>query len=272
MPDSECGDAGCVADAIEHLTMSLQYDPDNELTRHSLAALREERVQASSPEYIARLFDDFAPTFDDNLTDLGYTSPQALFRELEAVLGGGKFDVVVDAGCGTGLMGKLVRGRCARLVGIDLSPKMVDRARATGAYDELHVGEIAETLRQMPGQADAVVAADVFLYSGDLSPALDACAAALRPGGVLAFTLERISAEQCDADADAPGGGQQQCAGWKLLRSGRFAHVRGYVEAAAAAAGLKPRAYSEHVPRLESGRPVPGHLFVFERPRGAEAE
>lgn len=100
-----------------------------------------------------------------------------------------------DLGCGTGLMGPLLRPDCGRLVGVDLSAGMCDKARARGCYDSVHVCELVEWLQALAtggGDAsscgggggrgfDLLVAADVLVYIGDLQPLLaaagDACSA-----------------------------------------------------------------------------------------------
>ena len=44
----------------------------------------------------------------------------------------------IEVGCGTGLVGTLVRGRARLLVGIDISAPMLAHANGKKAYDELH--------------------------------------------------------------------------------------------------------------------------------------
>ena len=61
-----------------------------------------------------------------------YTSKEemnALFEEAK--------QVILDAGCGTGLAGKKLREKASRLVGVDISPKMLIKAEEKGIYDEL---------------------------------------------------------------------------------------------------------------------------------------
>jgi SAM-dependent methyltransferase len=54
----------------------------------------------------------------------------------------------VDLGCGTGLMGPLLRPHCGQLCGVDLSAGMVGKARQRGCYDELAVGELVQYLQE----------------------------------------------------------------------------------------------------------------------------
>ncbi len=91
--------------------------------------------------YVRTLFDQYAPRFDRALEDLGYRAP-ALLREAVAAARP-RFGAMFDLGCGTGLAGVAFRPHVDRLVGVDLSSKMVEEARRKGVYDALEVGDIA---------------------------------------------------------------------------------------------------------------------------------
>jgi predicted TPR repeat methyltransferase len=52
----------------------------------------------------------------------------------------------IDLGCGTGLMGPLLRPYVGRLEGVDLSAGMVQKAKDRGCYDKLDVGELVACL------------------------------------------------------------------------------------------------------------------------------
>ena len=90
------------------------------------------------------LFDGFAPHFEAKLQgQLGYRTPEKLLELLRRHRPPEKrFAHAVDLGCGTGLMGPLLRPLTDRLDGVDLSPRMLEAARAKGVYDSLAVAEI----------------------------------------------------------------------------------------------------------------------------------
>lgn len=112
--------------------------------------------------------------------------------------GGSRWRSCADLGCGTGLMGPLLRPSCDWMAGIDLSAGMCDKACERGCYDLVEVAELVEWLqrqqaarqaRERMGQRrdggapfDLLVAADVLVYIGDLRPLLQAAAAAAEPG------------------------------------------------------------------------------------------
>ena len=91
--------------------------------------------------YVQTLFDQYAPRFEAALIgDLGYRAPQLLFKAVLSVRVKAKkpafFKRAIDLGCGTGLGARLRKGG-RPFIGIDLSPGMIEEARATGLYAEL---------------------------------------------------------------------------------------------------------------------------------------
>lgn len=203
------------------------------------------------PGYVRELFDRYAPRFDADLTDrLGYATPQAiaaLLRRL-GLPAEGRLQVL-DLGCGTGLSGEALKPFAARLEGVDLSPRMLAEAARRGLYDVLHEADLLAFLPSRAGAFDLIAAADVLNYLGDLGPALAGIAAALRPGGVAAFSIER--------GEEAP---------YALGEGLRYRHAPAAVRGLLAAAGLTPRAEEETVLRQEKGRPVAGVIFAAAKP------
>jgi predicted TPR repeat methyltransferase len=230
--------------AREHATDPASID-------YALASLGAIDVPASAPRhYVERLFDHYAPRFDSHLRDqLGYRTPELLAAALLGCAGAWPGDIV-DLGCGTGLCGPLVRSAARRLVGVDLSEGMLDEARKRGCYDELERAELTEHLDARPRQYDAAIAADVLVYIGDLQPLVAAAHRALRPGGLLAVSVER-----------------HDDAGFVLRPSRRYAHSPAYLRALAAGNGFEVAAMQDCVLRIEVGEPVEGTLAVLRRSR-----
>jgi predicted TPR repeat methyltransferase len=217
-----------------------------------IAALSGEAKPArASDDYVRQEFDAFADRFDATLTNwLDYRAPQLVADAVRAALGPGAVTAAtIDLGCGTGLAAPLLRPLTRRLEGVDLSPRMLDKARARGGYDALHEGEIGRFLSTRRGQYTLAVACDVFCYFGELAPAFAAVAAALKPGGIFAFTVERHAGE-----------------GHALGPSGRYAHADSFVRAAGEAAGLVLAYAAEETLRSELHRPVIGGCYLFRRP------
>ncbi len=219
--------------------------------RFLLAALGEEEAPDRAPAaYVRELFDRYAPRFDADLEGrLGYRTPALLAAMLEA--GGIAPDGsrrVLDLGCGTGLSGVALKPFARKLTGLDLSPRMLEAARARGLYDALEEADLLEWLPRHPARFDLVAAADVLNYLGDLGPALRAIAGALVPGGVAAFSIEA-------------GEGAPVALGPGL----RYRHDPAHVTKLAEAAGLRAAARQDATLRQEKGAPVAGVLFLLRR-------
>jgi predicted TPR repeat methyltransferase len=242
------GDLDAAARAFRE---ALAADPaDAQGARGRLALIgRGETASALSPAYVARLFDDYAWRFDKHLIkNLGYRAPALIADALSAIAPGRRFASALDPGCGTGLMGEAVQGCIGRLTGVDLSAAMVAKARDRNVYDELLVGEAEAPMRERPKAFDLIVAADVFVYIGDLAPLFAAVVTALASNGLFAFSVETFEGD-----------------GFKLEPTMRFAHSRAYVEATAREAGMRPLLIQPASTRRESGADAPGLICVFNR-------
>jgi predicted TPR repeat methyltransferase len=178
---------------------------------------------------------------------LDYRGPALLDEALAAAVDGRRLDIL-DLGCGTGLSGHALRPRARRLIGVDLSPAMIERARERDVYDVLHVAEITAFLNRGDTERfDLIAACDALIYFGDLRQVVIPAAGRLAPGGVIAFTVER--------------GGHYP---FRLTDSGRFTHHRDHVIEAAAAASLSVVRVDDAVLRYEYGDPVWGLVAIFE--------
>jgi predicted TPR repeat methyltransferase len=204
------------------------------------------------PVYVRTLFDHYAPEFDRALTEgLNYSAPALLLSAVETARATGRaahFTVMLDLGCGTGLAGAAFRRKVDTLVGVDLSPGMVEQARRKNIYDRLAVGDLAEFLageKHAGNKYDLVLAADVFAYLPDLAPVARASAAVLTPGGIFAFSVETHDGE-----------------GVELGEALRFSHSASHVRAAVEGAGLKRLGLDSASTRMEKGWPVPGLIAV----------
>jgi predicted TPR repeat methyltransferase len=224
----------------------LEEEPDNPVPRHMLAACSGRDVPArASDAYVESVFDTFAASFDSRLARLSYRAP-ALVTEMVARSGlqASRSLDVLDAGCGTGLCGPMLAPYARRLVGVDLSGNMLAQARARNVYDELIKGELTAHLRASVQAFDLIVSADTLVYFGQLDDVVEFAAQALRPGGLLVFTVEELT-----GDDMGPGSG--------IKPHGRYSHAHAYVEGVLRAHGLRPEIERAEL-RMEGGVPVAG--------------
>ncbi|CBS86451.1 tetratricopeptide repeat protein [Azospirillum lipoferum] len=237
--------------ALRHARDAAEGDEAAPIER-LIAALEAGEGADLSAAYVRALFDRYADRFDQDLVGkLGYAAPDLLRAAVDRVMPGAAGLRILDLGCGTGLAGVTFKPLAAHLAGVDLSPRMVEKARQRGLYDELGVGDVVEAMERAPGGWDLLVAADVLVYIGDLAPVFAAAARALPTGGRFAATVERL----------ADGSAEEFCLG----ATRRYAHAEAYVRRSAEEAGFAVRLMEPCAPRREKGVPVAGLLFVVER-------
>jgi predicted TPR repeat methyltransferase len=216
-----------------------------------LMRLGAEPLSGMPQAYVQILFDQYAPRFESSLVDeLGYRGPELLFGAVLSVRAAARkpalFERAIDLGCGTGLAASAFARSVDHFIGVDLSPRMIERSRATGLYAELDVADMLQGLQARPdASADLILAADAMVYVAELGPVLVEAARVLTPGGLLAFTTETH-----DGDGVVIGQGL------------RYAHTAAYVRAAVESAGLELPLLEDRSARNEDHAPVPGLVAV----------
>jgi predicted TPR repeat methyltransferase len=238
--------------AIAAFRKAREADPDD---RHGaslrLMLLGAEQLSAMPNAYVRALFDQYAPKFETALVDdLGYRGPSLLFKAVlasrAAIRKPAFFKRAIDLGCGTGLAATAFAKGVDHFIGIDLSPRMIERARLTGIYAHLEVADMAQGLRSKPdASADLILAADAMVYLSDLAAVLREAKRVLVAGGLLAFTVETH-------------GGDGVILGEGL----RYAHGAGYVRSSIRDAGLTLSRLEDSSARNEDNAPVPGLVVV----------
>ena len=243
--------AGRVDEAASVYQHWLDHEPDSSIARHMLAACTGEGVpERASDRFVARTFDGFAGSFDKVLHRLEYRAPDLVVAELtrDRPVEEGTWDVL-DAGCGTGLCGPLLKPYANRLVGVDLSPGMLRKASGRDVYSELIESELTAFMDGAQDAFDVIASADTLVYFGVLDEVFAAAATALRAGGRLVFSLERDSDESL-------------VDGFRLNPHGRYSHTETYVRRTLQEAGLSVRRVTYDILRKEATKPVAGLIVL----------
>lgn len=243
-------DARQYAEAAHCFEQALAHGGDETLHRFYLASVRAGEATPAQPPraYVEALFDEYADDFQSHLIQhLKYQAHETLLAPLR--VGGQRFPLVLDLGCGTGLCGQLIGPHADAVDGVDLAKAMVEQARASGAYRRVEQGDLLGFLRSQTESADLVIAADVFIYVGALDEVFAAVRQRLQPGGCFAFSVELA------------GEGQEL----QLRPSLRYAHSLAYVERLAKAHGFQVRQTWQAPLREDQRKPVMG-LYVLLEP------
>jgi predicted TPR repeat methyltransferase len=203
----------------------------------------------SDAGYVRHLFDQFSADYDKKmLVDLKYAAPQILAGLFTLVMPGRENLAIWDLGCGTGLAGAAFKPLAARLDGVDLSPAMIQQARARGIYDRLEVADLQTALLTPGPRYDLILAADTLVYLGDLAAVFGAAQARLEADGVFLFTVEKAGGE-----------------GFELGPKRRWRHSEAYLRQLASQAGLAVAGFLAAVPRHEAKLPVEGFAVALSR-------
>jgi predicted TPR repeat methyltransferase len=242
--------------AVAALEASLAADPEDALgVRIDLARLGAlPQHQAIGEGYIRALFDDYAPQFERHLIkNLAYRGPQLLAEALRWAAARSKrsfrYDLALDLGCGTGLMARALEGDFGAIEGVDLSSRMLSAARKTKLYAALHQSELVAFLTGRPsGEADLVVAADVFVYMASLGEVFAEAHRVLRRRGFFAFTVQAHEGD-----------------GFVLGEDARYAHGERYLRNLAETTGFATVTFERAWTRQDRGEDVPGFLVILER-------
>ena len=203
----------------------------------------------SDPGYVRHLFDQFSADYDHRMIgQLAYAAPQILFDLAAMVMPGRKNLSMLDLGCGTGLAGAVFKPLAARLDGVDLSPAMIEKARARGIYGDLRVADLQNALAADGPQYDLILAADTLVYLGDLTPVFEAAVRRLSPDGYFLFTVEKAEGT-----------------GFELGPKRRWRHSEVYLREFAQRFGLDVAGFVAAAPRREANQPVEGFAVALTR-------
>lgn len=187
---------------------------------------------------VARQYKALAADYDVNRLYQSYGPMMA--RLIVKTVGATQAKRILDAGCGTGSLGTHIRA--AHLVGIDLSPEMLAKARERNVYQELIEGDLVATMAERTDRFDIVAATGVLYHIADLRPFFRQAARLLVPGGHLFFSTDPAP-DSMDIGVSGPG---------------EYAHSRAYVSRLAAETG-----FADIGVRIMPHRDNPGFWFTF---------
>ncbi len=226
-----------------------QYYPDDEDMLYFRQVYAGKPLVRAPNSYLAHHFDRVAGQIDASfLRSIDYRVPEHMGKMLTDAGGTEWRGHVLDAGCGNGLLGRVLKPFARSLIGVDLSPLMVDLADASGLYDSVIKEDMLAFMGGQRGRFDLIAAADSLIYFGALEGVFAAAHGALKPGGLFMFSLET----------------SEDTRKFMVIANGRFKHARSYVMAAGKE-GFRAMRDTDVMLRRQVGKPVDGTIFLFQK-------
>lgn len=243
--------------AIKIAKKWIKHNPENPIALHTAAALRIKGIK--KPEqinhnYVEKLFDAFADSFETVLAQLEYKSP-FLVCENWKKYAQNKTDIL-DAGCGSGLCGMKIykTNPMISLTGVDISKEMLKKAKEKNIYKKLISSELMLFLQNNKHIFNCIIAADVFTYFGNLENLFKLMAKNIQNNGIIIFTVTSFPSFFSK---------------YKLEKSGRYMHSRKYIENKLKLAGFSIIEEKKDIMRYEAEKPVFGIIFTAIKNTGS---
>jgi predicted TPR repeat methyltransferase len=234
--------------AVKRYEQALAIKPDYAEAQHMINSLTGKTSQSAPKEYVKNLFNNYADKFEDSLVNnLEYATP-SLLKKILLNSGLAKHNIcrAVDLGCGTGLCGVEFRDLTKILIGIDLSDKMIAKAKEKNIYDGLYVNNLINGLKEFDSKFDLFISSDVFVYLGDLKDLFNTVSEYTTKHSLFVFSTE-------DNDGDS----------FNLRQSGRYSHSKKYIAQLASISGFKLEHFERSNLRKDKGQWIVGGIYIL---------
>lgn len=140
-------------------------------------------------ESTGEFYRKWAKSYDEEVQSEGYITPQRCATTL-ASAAADSAQPILDLGCGSGLSGAALREAGFRVIdGIDMSPEMLELAKARGIYRRMTLHDLSQPLPMPRGTVANIAAVGVISPGHAPHAAIDHAIDVLPPGGVLVFSL-----------------------------------------------------------------------------------
>ena len=241
-------DLGKLDECLTNFKKVLELKPDSAEAEFKLAALSGETISTVPLDFIELLFDGFANNFENSLVnDLEYKIHNVIAEMLIKKNKNKSLGSILDLGCGTGLFGNEVTKFCHYLVGVDLSSKMLQKAKKKKIYNELVKQDIISYLSNENLDFNYFVCTDVFIYIGDLYEVFKLIKSRNNKGGKLAFSTEHRDGDD-----------------YFLEQSGRYSHSKKYIDSLCNTFGYDVSHFEIQNLRKEKNQYIKGGLYILD--------
>ncbi|RMJ22442.1 Methyltransferase domain-containing protein [Aspergillus sp. HF37] len=150
--------------------------------------------QSHSVQHCMDIYDKWAATYNDEVGDeaQSYVAPVLVAQAALQSTNNPSKSVVLDAGCGTGLVGQALAmiGGVKTIDGLDLSAPMLTVAKKTGVYRDLDQADLTRRIEKPDNTYDTIVCVGTFtLGHVGPDPALREFVRITKGNGIIAATI-----------------------------------------------------------------------------------
>ncbi len=229
-------------------------DPENAQLKHMMASLGLVDIpKTADAEYVKNTFDSYADHYDEHLLQkLKTRTPQLVIDDVIKFFQPQHYNKpsLLDLGCGTGLCGEDLHNYFETLVGVDLSPKMIEIADSKNIYNSTYIDDITGFLQKDNEKYDVIIASDVFVYIGDLKPVFTLIHQHLKYNGIFSFTTETL----LDAEKQ-----------YILCETGRYKHNIDHIKSLIESCQFEALSMRNEPIRTHNGEFIEGNIYTIQK-------
>jgi demethylmenaquinone methyltransferase/2-methoxy-6-polyprenyl-1,4-benzoquinol methylase len=107
-------------------------------------------------------------------------------------------DIILDACCGTGNLIAMLKGKCAKIIALDYSVNMLNKAEEINGNAAVYAEASIEETRRADEEFDKIICHNAFPHIDDKQKAFNECFRILKTGGIFVISHD-ASKTQIDA-------------------------------------------------------------------------
>ena len=141
-------------------------------------------------EEVMDLYDDWSlgDKYNQDMIDWAYSGPDEVVEAFAKHVQDKNISIL-DAGCGSGLVGeKLSRMGFSKIDGVDISSGLI-ASISEGIYSNLSLVDLNKPLNFPHSHYDAILCVGTFTYGHVRAKALEEFTRVVKPGGLIGFTI-----------------------------------------------------------------------------------
>ena len=220
---------------------------------HSILT-NDKNIKTSDITYVQKLFDGFASSFENVLSELNYQVPTLIADYLKGNLKTKLFKKrrILDLGCGTGLCAEALKEYFPNeeYYGVDISERMLEIANRKGIYKELTADDINNFVATDNNLYHAIIAGDVLTYFGDIKTLFREIARITKFNGLFCFSITTNTVNNQN---------------YFITSSGRFVHSPNYICSILKFCGFEIVKQEETFLRKEGKYDINGYIILAKK-------